>query len=131
NIVLLRLKDAGLGVLFGVALIVSAALLVFSTQAVEWVLGLVGVGADSAFAQVVGTTLGLALMFVLDAVTLGALYRFLSGLDIPVRRLLVGSLLGAAGLGALKVLGSALLGGATRNPLLASFAVIIGLLIWF
>jgi membrane protein len=31
----------------------------------------------------------------------------------------------------LKVLGSALLGGASRNPLLASFAVIIGLLIWF
>jgi membrane protein len=31
----------------------------------------------------------------------------------------------------LKVLGNALLGGASRNPLLASFAVIIGLLIWF
>ena len=34
-------------------------------------------------------------------------------------------------LGILKVLGSTLLGGASRNPLLASFAVIIGLLIWF
>jgi membrane protein len=31
----------------------------------------------------------------------------------------------------LKVLGTALLGGATNNPLLAGFAVIIGLLIWF
>ena len=31
----------------------------------------------------------------------------------------------------LKVLGSSLLGGASKNPLLASFAVIIGLLIWF
>ena len=29
------------------------------------------------------------------------------------------------------MLGSALLGGASNNPLLASFAVIIGLLIWF
>jgi membrane protein len=50
---------------------------------------------------------------------------------IPLRFLAQGSLLGAFALGVLKVLGTALLGGATRNPLLASFAVIIGLLIWF
>jgi membrane protein len=31
----------------------------------------------------------------------------------------------------LKVLGSLLLGGASSNPLIASFAVIVGLLIWF
>jgi membrane protein len=31
----------------------------------------------------------------------------------------------------MKILGGALLGGATNNPLLATFAVIIGLLIWF
>jgi membrane protein len=40
-------------------------------------------------------------------------------------------LLGALGIGALKVVGGALLGGAGTNPLLASFAVIVGLLIWF
>lgn len=131
NIVLLRLKDAGLGILFGVALLISAGLLVFSTQAAEWVLGLVGIGEDSVVATIVGSGVGLLLMFVLDTVTLGALFRFLAGLRIPGRRLAVGSLLGAAALGVLKVLGSALLGGATNNPLLASFAVIIGLLIWF
>src|SRR5690606_9809992 len=74
---------------------------------------------------------GLALMLLLDTVVLGALYRVLSGLTIPLRRLLVGSVLGAVALGILKVLGGALLGGAGRNPLLASFAIIIGLLIWF
>ncbi|MCW4385122.1 YihY/virulence factor BrkB family protein [Salinibacterium sp. SYSU T00001] len=131
NVVLLRLKDVGLGLLFGVALIVSAALLVFSTQAVEWVFGLVGIAQDSIVARVTGRVVGLLLMFLLDAVTLAGLYRWLSGLKIPGRRLLVGSVLGAAGLGVLKVLGSTLLGGATNNPLLASFAVIIGLLIWF
>jgi hypothetical protein len=40
-------------------------------------------------------------------------------------------MLGAVGLGVLKVAGSALLGGATRNPLIASFAVLAGLLIFF
>lgn len=131
NVVLLRLKDAGLGILFGVAVLVSAGLLVFSTQAAEWTLGLFGVGADSDVAQVVSQIVGLALMFVLDCVILAGLFRLVAGLRIPLRRLLVGVMLGAGALGVLKVLGSALLGGATRNPLLAGFAVIIGLLIWF
>lgn len=131
NIVLLRLKDAGLGILFGVALLVSAGLLVFSTQAVEWIFGLIGIAEDSVVAAMAASGVGLLLMFILDTVTLAALFRFLAGLRIPVRRLAAGSLLGAAGLGILKVLGSTLLGGASNNPLLASFAVIIGLLIWF
>jgi len=70
-------------------------------------------------------------MLVLDTAVLAALFRLLSGLAIPIRQLIVGSLFGAIFLGVLKVLGTSLLGGASRNPLLASFAVIIGLLIWF
>jgi membrane protein len=129
--VLLKLKDIGLGIGFGAALLVSSALLVYSTQAVSGMLDLVGIDNKSLFAVITGRTIGLVLMFALDTVALAALYRYLSGLTIPLRRLLTGALLGAFALGVLKVLGSALLGGATRNPLLASFAVIIGLLIWF
>lgn len=131
NFFLLKLKDIGLGIGFAAALLVSSALLVLSTQAVNDMLELVGVDEESLFAMITGRTIGLTLMFVLDTVALAALYRFLSGLSIPWRRLLAGALLGAAGLGVLKVLGSALLGGASRNPLLASFAIVIGLLIWF
>jgi membrane protein len=131
NFVLLKLKDIGLGLGFGVALLVSAGLLVFSTQALGAAFDFLGIDADSTVSLLTGRIVGLALMFALDTVVLGVLFRALSGLTIPVRRLLVGALLGAAGLGILKVLGSALLGGATKNPLLASFAVIIGLLIWF
>ncbi|MEX1078590.1 MAG: YihY/virulence factor BrkB family protein [Homoserinimonas sp.] len=131
NFFLLKLKDIGLGIGFGVALLVSSAFLVLSTQALNWALGLVGVDQDSLLSAVTGRTVGLALMFVLDTVALAALYRLLSGLAIPWKRLIAGALLGAAGLGVLKVLGTALLGGASRNPLLASFALVIGLLIWF
>jgi membrane protein len=70
-------------------------------------------------------------MFVLDAVVLAALFRLLAAIRIPRRRLLAGALLGAIGLGVLKTLGSALLGGATNNPLIASFAVLAGLLLFF
>jgi membrane protein len=128
---LLKLKDIGLGIGFGAALLASSALLVLSTQAVGGMLDFLGVDEKSLFAVIVGRTIGLLLMFALDTLALAALYRLLSGLSIPLKRLLAGALLGAAGLGVLKVLGSALLGGASRNPLLASFALIIGLLIWF
>jgi membrane protein len=131
NFLLLKLKDTGLGIGFGAALLISSALLVLSTQAVGGMLDFLGVDEESLFAVIVGRTIGLLLMFALDTAALAALYRLLSGLSIPLKRLFAGALLGAAGLGALKVLGSALLGGASRNPLLASFALIIGLLIWF
>ncbi len=55
----------------------------------------------------------------------------MSGIRIPFRMLAQGTIIGAVALGVLKALGSTLLGGATSNPLLAGFAVIIGLLIWF
>ncbi len=131
NFVLLKLKDVGLGVAFGAALLVSSALLVLSTQTLSAVFDFLGISRSSPVAAVAGSAVGLLLMFALDTATLAALYRLLSGLSIPLKRLLVGASIGAAGLGVLKVLGSALLGGASRNPLLASFALILGLLIWF
>jgi membrane protein len=70
-------------------------------------------------------------MFVLDTFVLATLYRVLASVRIPRRRLWAGALLGAVGLGALKILGSLLLGGASNNPLIASFAVLAGLLIFF
>lgn len=128
---ILKLKDLGLALGFGAALLVSSALSVLSTQALGVALGWLGIREDSVASALTGRVVGLALMLLLDTVVLGMLYRVLSGLTIPIRRLLVGSVLGAVVLGTLKVLGGVLLGGASRNPLLASFAIIIGLLIWF
>jgi membrane protein len=131
NFALLKLKDLGLAVAFGVALIVSATLSVFSTAAMNATLDLLQIDRHSLAAILAARAIGLVLMFALDACVLAALYRVLAGVPIPRAPLWQGALLGALALGVLKVLGSSLLGGATRNPLLASFAVIIGLLIWF
>jgi len=131
NFLLLKLKDLGLAVGFGAALLISAALSVGSTAALEWVLELVGIDEDADVARYSVRVLGLFIVFLLDTVVLATFYRLVSGIKIPIRRLVGGSLIGAAALGVLKALGSALLGGASSNPLLASFAVIIGLLIWF
>lgn len=130
NVVVLKLKDLGIAIGFGALLIVSAALTFLGTQATDLVLGAVGLG-DTVVATVLSRIVSLAVMFAIDVVVLGALFRVLAGLHIPFAQLRSGTLIGAVLLGALKVLGTALLGGATSNPLLASFAVIIGLLIFF
>ncbi len=131
NFLLLRVRDLGLAVVFGLALILSAALSVASTTALTWVLDGMGVDERSAAATIAARSLGLALAFVLDIAVLAALYRILAGVPVPTRPLWQGAVLGALALGVLKALGSTLLTFTSNNPLLASFAVIVGLLIWF
>lgn len=131
NFVLLKLKDLGSAIGFGTALVVSAALSVFSTAALGFFLELIGFDRNSGVTVFFGTVLGLLLALTLDTVVLAAFFRFVAGIQVPFRRLVGGALLGAVALGLLKALGSTLLEGSGRNPLLASFAVIIGLLIWF
>lgn len=130
NFLLLKAKDLGLALGFGTLLLISAGLSVVGTLALDTVLEWAGI-RDSTLSTVLSRAVTLAVMFLLDAVVLGMLYRVLSGVKIPLGHLWQGALIGALALGGLKVLGSALLGGASNNPLLASFAVLLGLLIWF
>jgi membrane protein len=131
NFVLLKLRDLAVGIGFAIALIVSAALSVAGSAATTVLLPLIGVSEDSVVGAVFAKIVTLAVMFLLDATVLGALFRVLSGVEIPWKRLRGGAIVGAVALGALKVLGGSLLGVSKNNPLLASFAVILGLLIFF
>jgi len=130
NFVLLKLKDLGLAIGFGVALIVSTVISTVSTSALAWLLAVTGIGAESTVGTIGGRILGLLVALIIDTAVLAALYRVLAGIPIPLRRLLGGALIGGVGLGALKLLGGLLLGGASNNPLIASFAIIAGLLIF-
>ncbi|MDQ1572396.1 MAG: rane protein [Actinomycetota bacterium] len=131
NFLLLKLKDLGVGVGFGLALIVSTALSAGGTAATGVLLNLSGIGSDSVAAAVIGRIVTIGVAFLLDAIVLGVFFRVLSGVPLSWRRLRGGALVGALVLGALKFLGGSLLGVSKSNPLLASFAVILGLLIFF
>lgn len=131
NVLLLKLKDLGLAAAFGVALLISAVLTVLATMSLDTIFDWIGVRAGSDTAQYIVRAAVLVIVLILDTAVLATFYRLLSGIAIPVRLLAQGTLIAAAGLGALKLLGTNLLGGASTNPLLASFAVIIGLLLWF
>ncbi|MET4782717.1 YihY/virulence factor BrkB family protein [Glaciihabitans sp. UYNi722] len=128
---LAKLKDLGFVIAFAAVTIASAALSVFSTSALNFLFGLLGIDTRSFFALAVARVIGLLLVLVIDTVVLAALFRVLSDIRIPLNRLIPGSLIGGIALGMLKVLGATIIGGAGKNPLLASFAVILGLLVWF
>jgi membrane protein len=130
NYVLQKIRDLGLALAFGIVLIISALLTIASTEALTFLLGLVGL-ADSFWTAFVARVSGLFISVILNIFTLGSMYRVLSRVAIPWRNLFFGALLGASALAGLSALGGVLLGGATRNPLLATFTVFIGLLIWF
>lgn len=128
---LLKLRDLGLVIGFGIVTLVSAVISIVSTSALNSLFALVGIDDGSLFATIVARVIGLALVLAIDSSVLAVLFRVLSDVRIPFRRLVTGSLLGGVGLGVLKVLGATIVGGGTKNPLLASFAVILGLLVWF
>jgi len=131
NAIILKLKDAGLALGFGVALVISAALSLFATSLLDAALARAGVSPGNSFAEIASRIAALLIGFGFDLVVLLALYAVLSAQRLPRRALLQGVVGGALALEVLKALGGLLLGGAASNPLLASFAVIIGLLIWF
>ncbi|WP_140425522.1 YihY/virulence factor BrkB family protein [Cryobacterium sp. N21] len=126
-----KLRELGLGLVFGLALILSAVVSLASTALLDVLFSVFHLPQDSFFYEASARLIGLAVVLIIDTLTLAGLFRVLSRVRIPPRRLFTGALLGGVALGLLKVLGGALLGGANRNPLLATFAVIIGLLIWF
>lgn len=129
--VLRWLKDLGLTLAFGAVVLVTAMISLVTTAALDLVLGLLGLGKDTVIAAVAPGIVGAVLILLIDTGLIAAAFRILSGLRVPPKRLWSAALLGGIGLAALQTLGSSLLGGARANPLLASFAVIVGLLIYF
>jgi membrane protein len=130
NIFLLKAGDVAAGLALGIALLVSLALSVAATQATTWLLSLANL-EDSNTASIAGRGATLLVLLLVNGGMLAGLYRLLAGIAIPWKILRNGVIIGAIGVSALQVAGGALIGGATRNPLIASFAVIAGLLIWF
>lgn len=129
--VLQKVRDLGLALVFGVLFVFSALLSILSTQALTLILDLAGLSSDSFWTNAAARFSGLVVSVALNIVTLGAMFRIMSRVAIPWRNLFFGALLGALVLAGLSALGGLLLGGTYKNPLLATFAVFIGLLLWF
>lgn len=128
---LLSLKDLALALGIGVSLVAAAVLSVLSTSALGFLARAMGASTETAAFGLLSQSLGFAIIFVIDTLALVVLFRTLAGIRIPSGILWRGALLGGLAMMVLQLLGGALLGGASSNPLLASFTALIGVLIWF
>lgn len=131
NAVLQKVVDLALGVAFAALLLLAAGLSFAGSSLTRTVLDWMGLDVDSVPGIVLSRTVTLIIAVLVYAGAMTGLYRLLAGVRVPGRILRGGVLISSVGLAALTVVGSLLLGGASNNPLIASFAVIAGLLIYY
>lgn len=128
NALLGKLRDLAGFVGMALAVLVAAALTLAVTSAADWLLALTGISQDTG---TVVRVLGLGVAFVVDAATFMLIVWVLAAQRPRWKDLLGGSLIAAAGLGVLRAAGTAVVArGADRNALLASFTVVVTLLVW-
>lgn len=124
------LRNLLLAVGIGASFVAAALVTFVGRLGITWVSDLFGLPADSPLVGWGVPLISLVVVFALDTILLVAVFRLLSGMRPAGRSLWSGALLGAFGLVVLQQLSSLFVGGATSNPLLASFASLLALLIW-
>lgn len=128
NLVLGKLREVVAVFGMAVTILVSTVLTLAVTGLADWLLTLLTL--DEA-ARVVGRVVGVVVAFTMDAAVFVVLVRGLANVRPPRRDLLGGALIAATGIGAVRLLGTSIVAGsADRSALLASFAVLLTLLVW-
>lgn len=128
---LLKARDLLAALIFGLSLIVGSALSSASAAVLSWLLSLLGWDAGSEGLNIsirIGTVL---VSFVLLTGALAAMVRFLTGTSLHWGTIWPGALLGGAAMTVLQFGVGFLLSYTPSNPLLATFAIFVGLLLWF
>ncbi|NYD79057.1 YihY/virulence factor BrkB family protein [Arthrobacter cupressi] len=129
NPLLLKLSDAGTLLLLGVALVASSGVSIVFGTAATWLIGQLGL--DERVAEPAAAAVKLVVPLLLNWATAVVMFRLAGGLKLVKRAFLEGTILAAVGTTVLQVFSTELLARAGQNPILAPFAIIIGLLIWF
>ncbi|MBL0884997.1 YihY/virulence factor BrkB family protein [Myceligenerans indicum] len=127
NVVVARLLQLAGFVLLLAGVLVAAAFGVAVSTAAPWLLDQIGLGGAS---RVVVQALGILVGVVVDAMVVAGVIRYVAGVRIPRRELLAAAGVVGVTTGVLRWAGSSIiLESASRNALLAGFAVLVGVLI--
>jgi len=126
----LKARDLLAATIFGVALILGAVVSSAGAVAINAILSLLGISASGLLVGTVQLT-SIFVSFAINSAALAALFRFLTGTHLAWRVLWPGSLLGGAAITVLQLGAGLLLGYTPSDALLATFAIFIGLLVWF
>lgn len=128
---LLKAHDLLIAVVYGILLIISGIASVLMTRTVDTITTLFGLDDTSPTTIEIIRAISILVVFTADTVMLALFIRIMSGLLIPWRYLFIGTVLGGTALGLFKIAATLFIGEASNNPLLASVALLIGVLIWF
>jgi membrane protein len=131
NFFLLKIYDLLLAVAYGTVIVVSATASVIAGEFLNYLVQAWGFEDESGVITYSFQGVSFILILVLDTAVLATFIRILSGVPTPWSHLWRGSLLGGVAFGLLKFAGLWLLGRPESNPLIASFAIFVGLLVWF
>lgn len=128
--VILKARDLLAALIFGVSLLAGSLLSSASAVALSWILSLLG--WDSALDGLTSIRIGTVLVsFALLSAALAAMVRFLTGTSLHWGTIWPGAILGGGAMTILQFGAGFLLSYTPTNPLLATFAIFIGLLLWF
>ncbi|MDD7945154.1 YihY/virulence factor BrkB family protein [Microbacterium sp. NE2HP2] len=130
NYLLLKLRDFGAALLFGLALVLGAALGLVAGGVVRQVFDLFEIPYESTTIDVLSRLASVLVAIVINAAALTALIRFLTGTALPWRKIIPGSIFGGVALSVLQLGAGFLAVYSPTNPLLATFSVLIGFLLW-
>ncbi|WP_194294544.1 YihY/virulence factor BrkB family protein [Leucobacter muris] len=125
------LRNLLVGIVFGGLLVAAAVMSMVASVGVDAVASWFGLSDGDAVSGALTRVVGVIVVFVIDTVAIVVVFRLLSGVRAPARALWVGGMIGGVGLTVLQELSGLFVRGATSNPLLASFAALIALLLWF
>lgn len=129
NFVLRKLVDLLVMLGLGTALLFTVTFTSVMQTATVWLLSLVGL-EGSLVANLSLRALALVIAIAVNMCLFLLVFALLSGAGRPTGMMWRGALLGAVGFEILKNLAAQLLAGTLTNPVYASFAVLVGLLVW-
>lgn len=129
--VILKVRDLLASIGFAILLLIGAVLSTVGSSTLNFLLELIGLSNNEWLLRTSTQILAVVIACAINVFTLIVLFRFLVGTDLKTKQILPGALLGGVSLAVLQLGAGFLLGKTPSNPLLASFVVIIGLLLWF
>ena len=126
NVVTTKLRDLGVLFTLGLGVALTAVLTSGVSAAAGWIAERLGMAGQGWVLQLAG----FAVSVLADTALMMVLMRVLSDVPVPWRTLSQGALVGGVGFSLLKLFAGTLLPRLTANPLFASIAIVVGLLVW-
>lgn len=130
SFVLLKIKDVLAAFAFGLALLLGSILGFAGVWALRQVFDMLGWSVSTPVFDALTRIGSILVMFLMDSAAIAMLVRFLSGTRLGWRTILPGSMLGGGAVVVLQLGAGLLLAHTPGNPLLATFAVVVAMLLW-